>query len=142
MAQQVEYGKPKRLNAVSATMLVLALGGGYWMWRFFPAYFDAWTVDHILRESATQVYRANRMQEPDRTNTLRDIVDKAKADMRKQAEIQDPDLTVGLNVDDANAILTADYTVRVTHPVLASPTVLHMHREEKADVKKVDWDKQ
>src|SRR6185369_13160850 len=139
---QVEYGKPRRLNAVSGTMLVLALAAGYWMWRFFPAYFDAWTVDHILRESATQVYRANRMQEPDRSNTLRDIVDKAKADIRKQAEIKDPDLTVGLNVDEVAAVLTCDYIVKITHPILANPTVLHMHREEKADVKKVDWDKQ
>ena len=37
---------------------------------------------------------------------------------------------------------TADYTVKITHPLLAKATVLHMHREEKADVKRVDWDKQ
>jgi hypothetical protein len=140
--EKVEWQKPKRLNAVSGTMIVLALAFGYWMWRFFPSYFDAWTVDHILRETASQVYRANKMTEPDRSNTLRDLVDKAKLDARKQADIKDPDLTIGLNVDDANCVLTADYTVKITHPLLTNPTILHMHREEKADVKRVDWDKQ
>jgi len=140
--QRVEYGKPRRLNAVSVTMIILALAFGYWMWRFFPAYFDAWTVDHVLRETAPKIYRINHTVEPDRTNGMRELLDKAKADIRKQADVTDPDLTLSLNIDGNDCVLTADYTVRITHPLLSKPTLLKMHREEHADVKRVDWDKQ
>ena len=60
-----KYG-PKRLNAVTVGLLLFALAAGYWFWRFFPAYFDGWTVDHILKETAAAVYRANRLREPER----------------------------------------------------------------------------
>jgi hypothetical protein len=141
--ERVSWQKPNRLNAVSVTLILLGLAAGYWMWRFFPAYFDAWTVDHVLRETGSLVYRANRMGEPGRTTALRELLDKAKVDIQKQADVKDPELTIGLNIDDNNnMLLTADYTVRITHPLLSKPTVLKMHREEKANVKRVDWDKQ
>jgi hypothetical protein len=140
--ERVSYQKPRRLNAVSGTLIALALLFGYWMWRFFPVYFDAWTVDHILIDIGAQVYNANRLGEPARTDTLRDLLEKAKLDMRKKADVTDPDLSVSMNIDGDNCVLTADYIVKVTHPLVASQTVMHMHREEKADVKRVDWDKQ
>src|SRR5207245_2529873 len=59
-----DYQQPRRLNAVSITLIFAALGAAYWFWRFFPAYFDGWTVDHILKEQAAAVYRTNRLVEP------------------------------------------------------------------------------
>jgi hypothetical protein len=141
MAERVQWAQPKRLNWVSGTMLVLAVVFGYWMWRFFPAYFDAWTVDHVLLEGANSAYRASRLGEPARTNALHELVDKAKADIQKKANVEDPELTVGLDLDGDIATLTADYMVTVTHPVLSKVTQLHFHREEKANIKAVDWDK-
>ena len=38
----VAYG-PRRFNALTAFMLLCALVAAYWVWRFFPAYFDGWT---------------------------------------------------------------------------------------------------
>jgi hypothetical protein len=141
VVQRVEYGKPRRLNWFSGTLILLAVGFGYFMWRFFPYYLDAWTVDHVLRETATAVYRANRMNEPDRTTTLRQLLDKAKEDIRKQAGIQDPELTVGVDIEGDSALMSAEYSVVVTHPLVDRTTRLHFHREEKADIKRVDWDK-
>jgi len=139
MAQRVEYGKPRRLNAVSFAFILLLCAGGYWMWRFFPSYFNAWTVDHILAESASEVYRVNRYGEPDRTNGLHSIIDKAKADIANKADVHDPDLVVGLNIDGDKATVTADYRVVVTHPYLSRTTTLHFQRSETADIKAVNW---
>jgi hypothetical protein len=142
VAQRVEYGQPRRLNSVSLTFIVLLLGGAYWMWRFFPAYLDAWTVDHVLRESATEVYHANHMLEPDRTKEIRDILDRAKANIRKQAEINDPDLVVSASILENSATLSCEYSVRITHPLVEKTTLVHFKREEAADLRRVDWDKQ
>lgn len=140
MVQRVEYGKPRRLNAVSAMFILLVIAFGYWMWRFFPSYFNAWTVDHILSESASEVYRANRLNEPERTNTLHEIIDKAKADIIHKANVHDPDLTVNLDIDGNNAKVSADYSVVITHPMVTRTTTLHFVRSETADIKRVNWD--
>jgi hypothetical protein len=134
------YGTPRRINAVSVTLFIAALCVGYWFWRFFPVYFDAWSVDHILKESASQTYQANRLNEANRMTTLKEIVDKARAKIVKQVEIHDPELVVDLNIDGDKATMTADYTVKVTHPVIDKITKLHMHREETANIKFVKWD--
>src|SRR5258708_7962709 len=110
------YGQPRRLNSVTVVLLLGVMGAGYWLWRFFPAYFDGWTVDHILKESAAAVYRANRLVEPQRTQTLRDLVDKARADIQSKASVSDPELVVNVDIDGDLATLSADYHVPITHP--------------------------
>jgi hypothetical protein len=136
----IDYSKPRRLNAVSGTMLALALAAAYWGWRFGPAYWDAWTVDHILKETASSVYRANRLNEPLRTQTLRELVDKARAKMIHDASVGDPELAVNLNIDGDVAAMSADYHVVVTHPMIGKTTTLHFTRKETADVKVVRWE--
>jgi len=56
-----EYGRaPRRINAVSVTLFLIALSAGYLLWRFFPPYFDSWTVEHTLKDAANQTYAAHR----------------------------------------------------------------------------------
>jgi hypothetical protein len=136
----VAYQKPSRLNSVTITLLLILLAGGYWMWRFFPAYLDAWTVDHVLKETATALYRANRLSEPLRTNELNKLVTEARAEIVKKAGVTDPELSVGLEIDGENATVTATYKVIVTHLVTKKTTTLNMKRSEKANVKAVKWD--
>jgi hypothetical protein len=136
----VSYGQPRRLNAVTATMLLIVLAAAYWFWRFFPAYFDSWNVDHVLREAVTSTYNVVRMPEPQRTQRLKDIVDKARADVMKMGNVTDPDLTVDFNLDGDQAKMTADYHVVITHPYVKRTTTLHFVRSEKTSVKKVEWE--
>jgi hypothetical protein len=134
------YGQPRRINAVSVTMLLIFLGGGYWCWRFFPVYFDAWSVDHILKEAASQTYQTQHLVEAQRMEQLKSIVDKARLDIIKQVGIHDPELTVDLNVDGDQALLVADYSVVVTHPWFNKVTRIHFHRAQTANIKFVKWD--
>jgi hypothetical protein len=133
------YG-PRRINSVSITLVLIAIAGGYWMWRFFPAYFDAWSVDHILKEAAAETYQANRLEESQRMQQLKDIVDKAKSKIVQEVGIHDPDLTVNLNIDGDKATVTADYKVIVTHPMVSYRNLLRFHREETENIKFVKWE--
>ena len=135
------YGQgPRRLNAVSVVLVLIALAAGYWLWRFFPVYFDGWTVDHTLKEAASQTYSVAHVAEPGRTKQLKVIVDKAREDIVKLAHVDDPDLTVNLDLDGNDVAVTADYSVVVTHPGTHRTTTLHFHKREKANVKRVEWE--
>jgi hypothetical protein len=134
------YGQPRRLNSVSIVLILMALAAGYWMWRFFPAYFDAWTVDHLLKEAASTTYRLSQLNEPERTKELKKLIDKVRADIMKQASVTDPDLVVNLDIQDNNSVVTAEYDVVVTHPVITRTTTIHFKRSEAADIKKVRWE--
>lgn len=133
-----KYG-PKRLNAVTVVLLLAALAIGYWFWRFFPAYFDGWTVDHILKETAAAVYRANRLREPERTTTLRELLDKARADIIKKANVTDPDLRVDLEIEEQMARVSAEYMVVVTHAGVSRTTTLHFKKKAEQNIKAVNW---
>ena len=134
------YGQPRRLNSVTIVMLLLALAAGYWVWRFFPAYFDGWSVDHLLKEAASETYRINRLNEPERTKRLTELVDKTRADIAKQGNVTDPDLKVDLDIEGNNVAVSADYSVVVTHPMINKTTTLHFHKTETADIKRVNWE--
>lgn len=140
MGERVEYGAPRRINAVSITFFLCLLAAGYWFWRFFPAYFDGWSVDHVLKETAAAVYRANRLREPERTETLKELVDKAKSNIVKTVGITDPDLSVGLEIEENKATMTAEYSVIITHPGITKTTVLHFKKAQEANIKTVKWD--
>jgi hypothetical protein len=136
----VRYGQPRRLNAVTLTMLLGGLAAGYWLWRFFPAYFDGWSVDHLLKEAASRTYKLNRLQEPERTRELKALVDKTRSDIQRQANVTDPELLVSLDIDGDNVAVSADYHVVVTHPIVTRTTTLHFHKSESANIKKVNWE--
>ena len=136
----VNYGQPRRLNVLTTFMILCGLAAGYWLWRFFPAYFDGWTVDHILKETASATYKLSRLGEPERGKQLKILLDKARADIIKQGNVSDPELTVNLDLDAANVVVSADYSVIVSHPVINKTTTLRFHKVETADVKKVKWE--
>jgi hypothetical protein len=134
------YGQPRRLNTVTIIMILMGLAAGYWIWRFFPAYFDGWNVDHLLKESASKTYRLSRLQEPERTKQLTVLVDKTRADIMKQGNVTDPDLSVNLNLEGDDVAVSADYNVVITHPLVTRTTTIHFHKSETADIKKVKWE--
>ena len=134
------YGQPRRLNTVTFIMLLMGLAAGYWIWRFFPAYFDGWSVDHLLKEAASKTYRLNRLHEPERSKELKVMLDKTREEIMKQGNITDPDLVVNLDIEGDKVAVTADYNVVITHVVTAHTTTLHFHKSETADIKKVNWE--
>jgi hypothetical protein len=134
------YGQPRRLNTVTVVMILMGLAAGYWVWRFFPFYFDGWSVDHLLKEAASKTYRINMIPEPGRSTQLKALVDKVREDIIKQANVTDPDLVVNVDLEGNNAAVSADYNVIVTHPLITKTTTLHFHKTETADIKRVNWE--
>lgn len=141
--RSVKYGQPRRINAFSVTLLLGFLAFVYLAWRFGPVYLDAWSVDHSLKEGATEVYRMFRLPEDTRINLQNELVERIVKDIRKKAGITDPELEVSLDVDEETqtATMTATYHVIVSDPLsLLPPADLHMVREQTMSLKKVEWE--
>ena len=134
------YKQPRRLNIVSFTMLVLACAGVYWLYVFFPIYWDAWTVDHQLRDGAAEVYNLNHISEPERTKQLQAMLKKVQDSCVRLANITDPDFGVSLDLDGEDVTLRAEYDVPIVYPVGGWKSVAHMKRTAKANVKRVSWE--
>jgi hypothetical protein len=134
------YKTPRRLNTVSILMLLAAIAGGYWFYTFFPVYWDAWTIDHQLREAAALCYKVNKYAEPGRSIELRKLLKKVQEDSIRLAHITDPDFDVALEIENDNLFLKATYKVVVRHPVGNFVSTLNMVRTQKANIKQVSWD--
>jgi hypothetical protein len=134
------YRQPRRFNSVTVFMFLLLAGAAYWLWLFFPVYWDAWTVDHCLHEGAAAMYQANRIAEPDRTKEMRRILQKVQADCIRLAHITDPTFDPSLELGGDSATMTGDYSVAVRHPFGNWVTIVHLHRVEKANIKQVHWE--
>jgi hypothetical protein len=134
------YRQPRRFNVVSMIMLLILASGAYWLYLFFPVYWDAWTVDHSLHEGAAAMYQANKITEPDRTKEMQRILVKVRADCIRLAHITDPTFDVKLELTGDSATLSGDYTVSVPHPIGNWVSVVHLHRAETANIKQVHWE--
>lgn len=51
--------KPKRINAVSITFFILALGVGYLGWAFIPIYWPVFQLSGIMRGVCNDAYRVH-----------------------------------------------------------------------------------
>ena len=59
------YKQPRRINAVSMTLLVLALAGGYVTFAAWPVIALHADVKNALEDALPRLYRANLLPEPD-----------------------------------------------------------------------------
>lgn len=126
--------------SLSTLVMLLVLGaGGYWLWRFFPVYFDSWKVDNILDDCVTRAYALQRKSPSDRASGEHALVGEMR-DRIRALGIADPELIVTLNHEGDKAVARADYTVLVRHPVVNKTTVMVMHRKAATSTARVNWD--
>lgn len=125
---------PSRLNA-GMLLVVLVLGGaGYWVWKFFPHYFTAYQVDHVLAEGAAKSYRISLMRGLDLSRAKQALMD----DMRKQVVglgVVDPDMALEAVFEDGRVNVVCDYRAVIVHPMVGRFTVIKMHRTATESLK-------
>src|SRR4051812_20824986 len=129
---------PKSFNIVSLLLLLGVAGAGYWVWKYFPRYFEAFQVDHIIADGASRSYKIRQMREPMQTRHKEALIE----EMRKkivELGVQDPEMTVEIEFEDETVTVTCDYSTTVQHALKDKITVLSMHRVSTKDIKKVDW---
>lgn len=133
------HSGPSSFNFVTFLLLVAAAAATYWVWLYFPHYYNAVKVKDELAKEANQVYKMNIVREPDRTLELRKIVETTKNNVRTITGTLDPNLEIELDLDGDDANLSADWTMEIHH-LGNKVSRLHFHRMYKFDLKLIQWD--
>ena len=131
---------PRGFNLVTVLLLLVAAAAGYGVWKYFPPYFMAWQVDHILAEGGARSYKFCRQNEPGRSQQKQALTDDVRAKI-VQLGVVDPELTVSMEwVGNAERMdVTADYRVLVQHPAQHF-SILQFHRKSSTDLSRPIWD--
>lgn len=114
MATPVQYKKPRRINIVSVTLVLLLLVGGYAAYQYLPLYFMRHEAHRVLQETgSTLAGRAGYyMQDDDAREDLR----KAMERNLKSIGIVDPDMETWIKIEGKEVRLGVFYSAWTDWP--------------------------
>lgn len=118
---------PSSLNLVTLLLVLAAATCGYAAWKFFPVYFVAWQVDHVLAEGASRAYVVNRLKGSEQAKAKEKLITQLRTEVVRLG-VTDPEMSLGLALGSDQAFVTCDYRAVVIHPVANRYTVMTMHR--------------
>lgn len=126
---------PSSFNRVTVLLLLVAAVAGYATWKFFPVYWTALQVDHVLSDGASRAYAVSRIKGYEQSRAKEKLI----ADLRREIVtlgVTDPEMTVGLELAPDRAFVTCDYRAVVIHPVGQRYTVITQHRSASGSLLK------
>jgi hypothetical protein len=125
-SRQYNYKKPSSFNFVSFLMVLAALAGAYWAWKFGPVYYKRYKVEEVLREGSSEASGIRRMNEAAQLQISQQVLDRVTERLQSRG-ITPEDNGLTVYFDDHYRRLEADYVVVVRHPV-GKPTTVKVHR--------------
>lgn len=87
MSTPVQYKKPRRINVVSVTLVLLLLLAGYAAWEWAPIYFERHEAHRVLQETGSKIAHRASFYAQD---------EEAREDLRKTMQRQ----LVEVGIDD------------------------------------------
>ena len=128
MATPVQYKKPRRINIVSVTLVLLLVVGGYAAYQYLPLYFMRHEAHRVLQETGSTLAGRARMYTRD---------DAAIEDLRLTMErnlmrigITDPEMDTGIEIDGKEVRLRVEYYAWVDWPFGIIPRQRHEYEVE------------
>ena len=112
MAQPVRYKRPRKINVVSVSLVLLLAIAGYLTVTYLPLYLQQHEVHRVLEEhgSILASRKAYYLQHPEHREDLRK---KMEGEIRRLG-VGDPQLETWIEIDPSEARLGAFYTDTVT----------------------------
>jgi hypothetical protein len=112
MAQPVRYKRPRRINPVSVTLVLLLALAGYLTVQYLPPYLQQHEVYRVLEEHGSMLVR-RKIHYQDHPDQLELFRRQMEAEIRKIG-VMDPQLETWIEVDHDEVRLGAFYTETVT----------------------------
>lgn len=114
MAQPVQYKKPRRINAVSVTLVLLLLAGGYALYQWFPRYMLRHEAYRVLQETGSKLAGRAAYYEED-TNAREQL----RLEMQRQlvnVGVEDPKLETWIEIEGKEVRLGVVYSTWIEWP--------------------------
>ena len=96
----------------------------YFLVQFGPPYYRKWKVKGMLSESANRLFNKRQLIV---RGDAQDLVEKVKKETLAaiiRIGVKDPSIKVGVQAAPSHVTVTADYTVRIEHPLVNKVTTL------------------
>lgn len=114
MAQPVQYQKPRRINVVSVTLVLLLVAGGYALSQWFPLYMMRHEAYRVLQETGSAMARrASYYAEHD------DAREEQRVAMQRQlvgVGIDDPQIETWIEIEGKELRLGVVYSAWIEWP--------------------------
>lgn len=115
MATPVQYKKPRRINVVSVTLVLLLVLAGYAAWQWAPLYFKRQEAYRILQETGSKM--AGRAgfyeQDADAREDLRRTMQRQLVDVG----IEDPKIETWIEIEGKELRLGVVYSAFIEWPL-------------------------
>jgi len=115
MATPIKYKKPRRINVVSVTIVLLLLLAGYAAWQWAPLYFKRQEAYRVLQETGSKLAGRAGFYEQD---------GKAREELRRTMQrdlvnvgIDDPRIETWIEVDGKEVRLGVVYAAFIEWPL-------------------------
>lgn len=119
MAQPIKYKKPRRINVVSITVVLLLAAGAYALYQWFPLYMKRHEAHRILQEHGSKI--ASRPTHYEEDTEAREQLRK---DMQRQLVdmgIDDPQVETWIEIEGKEVKLGVVYSAYFEWPFDVMP---------------------
>jgi hypothetical protein len=114
MAIPVHYKKPRRINAVSVTIVLLLSIGGWFAYQWAPLYFERQEAYRVLQETGSKL--AGRAGYYEQDATAREDMRKAMQRQLVEVGIDDPQIETWIEIEGKQARLGVVYSAWIEWP--------------------------
>lgn len=144
---------PKRVNAVSVTLTLVALGGGYLLWFWLPAYWPVFQLTGIMRGACNDAYRIvdndeiiKKLLVNARRTGLRLSKENFRMTRTRYSDEELRKLPGGMKTDvwakkGKTCVIEMHYENDYTWPLIGKTQRLVFERTVEAELSPVIWDK-
>ena len=132
------YKQPRRINAVSISLLLIVCAGGWVGYSAWPIISVNANVKNELGEALPRVYKANLLPEPTSTDAITRVHDELMSKMKKLG-VDDPKVEVIISRSKEKVSVEARYTAILTLQGIDKTRPLTMSPKVETDAARVDW---
>jgi hypothetical protein len=132
------YKQPRRINAVSISLLLMVAGVGWIGYSAWPIISVNANVKNELGEALPRVYKANLLPEPTSTELITRIHDDLMGKMKKLG-VDDPKVEVIISRSKEKVSIETRYTAILALQGTEKTRPLTMSPKVETDAARVDW---
>ncbi len=134
----IKYKKPRAINGVSVTLLLMAGALVYLAVNLWPAYDVASRAKDVLLDNLPTLYRANLRPDSTAGEMIAELKRSVPLALRKEG-VRDPDLEVTFERSKAKVAIAAKFKIAVTFAWIDKTYTIPMNPRVDTDAARVEW---
>jgi hypothetical protein len=134
----VKYKKPRTINAVSITLVLLLGVAVYFAIYAWPVYSLSSRARGVLFDHLPMLYRANLLNEAAAIGMIDNLKKNVPISLHK-AGVKDPNIKVIFSRDKKEVSIEAQFTASAFFPGIDKRIEFHLSPRAVTDAARVDW---